>query len=177
MSSATPSPATPEAGHGGAVPSCSEVVPGAPRLPDVQERAWMGFLATHSELTRGLEAGLAERFGLSLSALEVLARVAWHPDGRLRMNDLACGALLSQSRVSRLVDQLAGRGLIERSACPSDSRGVYAHITDAGRELAGRALEFHFQEVRSRFVEPLEEEQLRLLGEVWEQLLGRCPGP
>jgi DNA-binding MarR family transcriptional regulator len=177
MSPATPSPATPEAGHGGVLPSCSEVVPGAPRLPDAQERAWMGFLAVHSEITRELEANLAERFGLSLSALEVLARVAWNPDGRLRMNDLACGALLSQSRVSRLVDQLAARGLIERAACPSDSRGVYAHITDAGRELAGRALEFHFQEVRRLFVAPLEPEQLQMLGKVWERLLGRCPGP
>src|ERR1700681_4808206 len=116
----------------------------APRLPEEQAAAWGGFLAGHAELTRALDAGLASEFGLSLSALEVLARLAWVDDGQLRMTDLAQGALLSQSRVSRLVDQLEARGLVERSSCPSDSRSVYATITEQGRTLTNRALGQHF---------------------------------
>ena len=157
-------------------PAAPGAVNAAPRLPDEQARAWLGFLAVHADITRALDAGLGAEFGLSLSALEVLARLAWAPDGRLRMTDLALGALLSQSRVSRLVDQLAERGLIVRSTCPSDSRGVFAHITDPGRELIGRALEWHWAQVRTRFFATLSPDQVRELGDIWGGILGRPIG-
>jgi DNA-binding MarR family transcriptional regulator len=154
----------------------SEGVNAAPRLPDDQAAAWVGFLAAHSEITRALDAGLSAEFNLSLSALEVLARTAWASEGRMRISDLAEAALLSQSRVSRIVDQLEQRGLAERTSCPSDSRGVFADITEAGRELTGRALEWHWTQVRERFFASLSDRQVAELGKIWQQMLGRAPG-
>jgi DNA-binding MarR family transcriptional regulator len=145
----------------------------APRLPDEKAKAWVGFLATHAQLTRCLDVGLGAEFGLSLSALEVLSRIAWQEQGQLRMSDLAHGALLSQSRVSRLVDELTARGLVERTSCPNDSRGVYAHITTPGRELVGRALEWHWEQVNERFFGSLTDEQIRELGAIWGEMLDR----
>jgi DNA-binding MarR family transcriptional regulator len=158
----------------------------APRLPDDKARAWVGFLAAHAELTRALDMGLSARFGLSLSALEVLARVVWEPEGRLRMSDLAEGALLSQSRVSRIVDSLEARGLLQRTSCPSDSRGVFARITEAGRELIAQALEWHWSEVEERFFSNLSGAQVGELGAIWDSVRGHplggeeassCPAP
>jgi DNA-binding MarR family transcriptional regulator len=146
---------------------------GTPPLPDERSRAWVGFLAAHAEITRALDAGLASHFDLSLSALEVLARVAWEAAGRLRMSDLAERAMLSQSRVSRIVDQLEARGLIERVSCPSDSRGVYAAITDAGHALTDEALRWHWARVHERFFAPLSDEQVDELGSIWQAILGR----
>jgi DNA-binding MarR family transcriptional regulator len=146
---------------------------GAPPLPDARSRAWVGFLAAHAEITRALDAELASHFDLSLSALEVLARVAWEAEGRLRMSDLAERAMLSQSRVSRIVDQLEARRLVERVTCPSDSRGVYAAITDAGRALTEEALRWHWAQVHDRFFAPLSDEQVDELGAIWQAILGR----
>jgi DNA-binding MarR family transcriptional regulator len=151
-------------------------VDGVPRLPAAQQLAWVGFLAAHSEILRALDSGLAREFGLSVSALEVLAQLAADSEGQIRMSDLATGALLSQSRVSRIVDQLELRGLVRRTSCASDSRVVYALITPAGSELAGQALHWHWAQVQERFFARLDEDQVAALGLIWPAILGRDPG-
>jgi DNA-binding MarR family transcriptional regulator len=152
---------------GGAVSAAGE-----PRLSASQHAAWVGFLAAHTGIMRVLESGLGAEFGLSVSALEVLARVTEADGGQIRMSDLAQGALLSQSRVSRIVDALELRGLVERTSCPADSRGVFALVTPAGAELAARALQWHWSQVRERFFSTLQEEQIIELGAMWRTVLG-----
>jgi DNA-binding MarR family transcriptional regulator len=145
-----------------------------PRLPADEQAAWVGFLAAHSEILRALDAGLISEFGLSLSALEVLARIARASEGGLRMSELAQSALLSPSRVSRIVDLLQERHLVQRSTCPSDSRGVFALITPDGHELTSRALQWHWGQVRERFFQQLSEQQIKELGTIWQSVLGRA---
>jgi DNA-binding MarR family transcriptional regulator len=41
---------------------------------------------------------------------------------------------MSKSGVTRLVDRLATRGLVERAACPTDRRVIWAGLTPQGRE-------------------------------------------
>ncbi len=144
---------------------------GLPRLPAEEQAAWVGFMATHAGVVRALEAGLGGEFGISVGALEVLARLAAESSGQMRMTDLAQAGLLSQSRVSRIVDSLELRGLVERTSCPSDSRGVFALITPAGRELASKALRWHWAQVRERFFDPLTPGQVAQLGAVWDAIL------
>ena len=79
--------------------------------------AWIGLLETHKALTRALDAELESRYGLTLSALELLARLGAAPDGCLRLSALATQAGLSLSRVSRIAVALATRGVIERAPC------------------------------------------------------------
>ncbi len=64
--------------------------------------AWIGLLETHKQLTRVLDAELESRYGLSLSGLELLARLAAAPGRCLRLSALAAQAGLSLSRVSRI---------------------------------------------------------------------------
>jgi DNA-binding MarR family transcriptional regulator len=139
-------------------------------LPVEHTAAWLGFMATHAEIVRVLETGLTSGFGLSVSALEVLARVARADGGQMRINDLKQGMLLSISRVSRIVVALEDRGLMKRSSCPSDSRGVLAEITEHGRELARRALEWHSAEIQNRFFAALEDDQIAELGSIWRDI-------
>jgi DNA-binding MarR family transcriptional regulator len=143
-----------------------------PRLAPEQQAAWVGFMATHAAIARALDNGLGAEFGLSASELDVLARLAEQESGQIRMSELGNGALLSQSRVSRIVDALELRGLVERTSCPSDSRGVFALITPQGRELTGRALQAHWSQVRERFFAQLEDEQIAQLGAIWRAILG-----
>jgi DNA-binding MarR family transcriptional regulator len=110
------------------------------------------------------------RHGLSLSGLEVLACLAESDDRRRRLARLAEDVGLSLSRVSRIADALAARGLLERHACPEDTRATNAWLTDAGQILLNEAREAHAAEVRRRFHDRLSAEELRTLGDVFARL-------
>ena len=61
-------------------------------------------------------------------------------DGDLKgLQDLARVADLTDSGVSRRVNQMIKAGLIDRHSCPTDRRGVYAHLTDKGKAAYVRA--------------------------------------
>ena len=138
--------------------------------------AWLGFLKAHSTVVKALDADLIARHGLPLSAYEVLLRLALSEQGYLRMSDLAQQALLSQSRISRLVDQLCTQGLIERTPCESDSRVVYATITDAGRARLEQAEVTHSAVLEGRFFERLSDADLERLARIWSQILAPARG-
>ena len=59
-------------------PACAYVVgdDGLVRWSDTHAEAWVGFLEAHKRLTRALDAELDGEHGLTLSAVEVLGRVA-----------------------------------------------------------------------------------------------------
>ena len=133
--------------------------------------AWVGFLKAHSRVVKALDADLIARHGLPLSAYEVLLQLAMSEQGHLRMSDLAQQALLSQSRISRLVDQLCGQGLVERRSCETDSRVVYGMITDAGRARLDEAGATHSAGLDARFFDRLSPADLERLAAVWDQIL------
>jgi DNA-binding MarR family transcriptional regulator len=95
---------------------------------------WGKVLTLHTYVERQLTQALQRQHGIGLSefrALECLARSA---DGELRMQELADKVGLGQSSVTRLVGRLDTAGFVMRDLCPDDKRGVYAVITDEGRE-------------------------------------------
>ena len=140
------------------------------QLTGARRDAWMGLLRVHAAVTRALDADLLLHCRLSLSAFEVLARVACAPEGHLRISDLAQATLLSQSRVSRIVDALEAAGHLERRSCPTDSRVVHATITERGRRLADEAAAVHAAAVDARFLAHLGEAQVAELCTAWEQV-------
>src|SRR3954451_17048072 len=85
---------------------------------DTHAEAWIGMLETHKRLTRALDAEMEAQHGLSLSAVEVLGRLAASSGDRsLRLTALAGETGLSLSRISRIVDTLEDRELVERLSC------------------------------------------------------------
>ncbi len=136
--------------------------------------AWIGLLETHKQLTRALDAELESRYGLSLSGLELLARLAAAPDRCLRLSALAAQAGLSLSRVSRIAVTLETRGLIERAPCDEDARAVEAHLTAAGLTLMRDAQATHFASVQQRFFDGLRPEELDTLAAVFGRFSPRA---
>ena len=136
--------------------------------------AWIGLLETHKQLTRALDAELESRYGLSLSGLELLARLAAAPDRCLRLSALAAQAGLSLSRVSRIAVMLETRGLIERTPCSDDARAVEAHLTPTGLKLMREAQATHFASVQQRFFEALRPGELETLAAVFGRFLPRA---
>lgn len=142
---------------------------------DAHAHAWIGLLETHKRLTRTLDAELEAEYGITLSALEVLGRLAAADGQSLRLSALASSCGLSLSRISRIIDALEARGLVERRGVPSDARAVDGHLTDAGLELVRRAQRSHFASVQSRFFEQLSDEEIQLLGSIFSRFAPRGP--
>ena len=136
--------------------------------------AWIGLLETHKQLTRALDAELESRYGLTLSGLELLARLAAAPDRCLRLSALAAQAGLSLSRVSRLAVSFQTRGLIERTPCSDDARAVEARLTGAGLTLMREAQATHFASVQQRFFEELRPGELETLAAVFGRFSPRA---
>lgn len=149
--------------------TCAFVVgeDGLARWSERHADAWIGLLETHRRLTRALDAELEASHGLSMSALELLGRLAAAPERRLRLSVLAGAAGLSLSRVSRVVDGLEHRGLVVRRPCPGDARAVNAQLTPEGLELTRAAQARHFAAVEESFFGTLEPEELRVLATVF----------
>ncbi len=136
---------------------------------EVHSQAWIGLLETHKRLTRALDAELEAEHGLTLSALEALARLAAAPDRRLRLSSLASACGLSLSRISRIIDALAARGLVERRRVKCDARAVDGQLTDAGLELVMRAQRSHFAAVQRDFFEHLTDEEIESLAAIFSR--------
>ena len=136
--------------------------------------AWIGLLETHKQLTRALDAELSSKHGLSLSALELLARLATADERQLRLSALATASGLSLSRVSRIIDALEERGLVTRRACPSDARVVHAKLADAGLALVRSAQATHFASVQAAFFDRLDEAEVATLARVFGRFAPRA---
>ena len=149
----------------------------AERLTDREEGAWRGFLRTHARLWRDLEASLAARHGLSLSAYDVLVLLAEAPAGPLRMSELASAVLMTSGGFTRLADRLERAGLIRRERCATDARGFDVSLTEPGRTLLAEARITHRADVRRRFLGRVTPEEQEALAAIWERILAPAVDP
>lgn len=141
--------------------------------PERHAGAWIGLLETHKRLTRELDAELEKEHHLTLSALEVLSRLAGAEGQRLRLSALASACGLSLSRISRIVDALETRGLVRRCAVDSDARAVDGCLTSEGLQLVRCAQATHFASVQRLFFEQLSEAEIAILADIFGRFAPR----
>ena len=102
--------------------------------------AWQELSRRYTAVSSALGSELYERHSLSLHEFEVLARLAGDDHEQHRMQELADAAQLTQSALSRLVARLEQEGLVKRSMCDVDRRGIYACLSERGRQRYEEAL-------------------------------------
>ncbi|MCP3754363.1 MarR family winged helix-turn-helix transcriptional regulator [Streptomyces sp. NPDC056773] len=134
-------------------------------LDDREMRAWQGFLAASALVNRRLDQQLKDDSGLSHPQYEILVRLARAPEGELRMTELANGLVNSKSGLTYQVTQMEKAGLVRRRTCPSDVRGIYAVLTEAGRARLTEAAPGHVSTVREVLVDVLTPGQLDALAD------------
>lgn len=135
-------------------------------------RAFGALLRAHAAVTRVLNAQLLADHGLTLSDYEVLLRLAWAPDHRLRRVDLAEQVLLTASGITRLLDGLERAGYVDRAMCDTDRRVVYAVLTDAGLAKVRDASGSHVAQVDVLFGEQFDDGELESAAELLSRLAG-----
>ena len=132
---------------------------------------WAGFLQSHAVLARELDADLRTAHGLPLTDFEILLWLANRPFQGVRMAALADTVLLSPSGLTRAVERLETRGLVQRIPCTEDRRGAYAALTESGSDLVRTAGATHAAGIRRRFLDRLTSGETRLLKAIWDRLL------
>ncbi len=93
---------------------------------------WRSLLTCYNEVACRLERALQDGHDLTMGEFETLDRLVDANCEDRRMQDLAADMYLSQSALSRTVARLEKSGLVARSLCEADRRGVYVTVTEAG---------------------------------------------
>ena len=106
---------------------------------------------------------------LSMKEYDVLYTLSKCPDP-IRIGELNQHVLLSQPALSRLVDRLAGRGLVSRTADPSDGRSVRLALTADGLAVQRRIGRRHGRSVAQAMLGRLTPLELRQLEEICTKL-------
>ncbi|MFF4521165.1 MarR family winged helix-turn-helix transcriptional regulator [Streptomyces bluensis] len=107
------------------------------------EEQWRDILSVHARTMCEIDRAL-HPYGLGASDFEVLDILAsgtvGHEGAQCRVQNIADRVHLSQSALSRLIGRLEKDGLVERSVCQEDRRGVWVVLTQKGRDLHAEVL-------------------------------------
>ena len=115
--------------------------------------AWRAFLQAYAVVVPRIERTLQAETGLPFAWYDVLLELnAALPERRLRMQELGDRVTISRSRVSRVVDELARAGLVERIPDPTDRRASFAAITADGRTALRKAAPVYLAAVEREFL-------------------------
>jgi len=132
-------------------------------LDDTEQRTWRTLLRHQVYVLDRLDSEMAAGFGISLADYEILVQLSEAPEQRLRMAELADGALVSRSRLTHRVDALVAAGMVKRQPCPTDRRGTYAVLTGEGQALLDRAAPVHVESVRRFVIDPMRRSTQKAL--------------
>ena len=146
----------------------SPVLPGS-RHP--ANDAWEAMLYAHAVLIKQFAA---EHIWVDLSMREydVLYTLSKCPQP-VRLSELNRHVLLSQPALSRMVDRLTERGLVERQSDPVDGRGVRLSLTAAGRALQRQVGRSHARSVARAMTAGLTPGELKELEAICLKLAGQ----
>ena len=133
--------------------------------------AWRGLLVAHSRLVPAVEADLRTAGQVPLSWYDVLLELNAAPDRRLRMSELGQRAVLSRTRVSRVMDELAAAGLAERQPDDADGRSSFAVLTAQGKDALRRAWPVYRRAIHRHLAARLSTQQCRELAALLEQAI------
>jgi DNA-binding MarR family transcriptional regulator len=113
--------------------------------------AWRAVLLAQSRALRAIERDLEAAGVIPLGWYDVLLELSAAPNREVRMQDLAARAVLSRTRVSRIVAELETEGYVERRTDPSDARASLVSLTASGRAARKRAAPLYLEGIERHF--------------------------
>jgi DNA-binding MarR family transcriptional regulator len=141
-------------------------------LNDEEFRAWIGYRRMRLLLDAELARDLMRTACLSFPDYDVLSMLSEAEGHRQRLSALAARMQWSKGRLSRHVSRMEHRGLVTRVENGSSTNIV---LTAEGKRALVEAAPDHVVSVRSRFIDLLTEQQLRVLGDIAEIVLAKLP--
>lgn len=129
-------------------------------------RAWAALLRVHAAAVPDFDRELRGTTGLPLTWYDVMLELYEAPGRRLRMGELGERAVLSRTRVTRVVDDLVAAGLVTRETNPADARSAFAVLTATGRARFRATAPVYLAAIRRLFdgaLTPAETTRLSVL--------------
>ncbi|WP_251150406.1 MarR family winged helix-turn-helix transcriptional regulator [Cellulosimicrobium sp. Marseille-Q4280] len=130
---------------------------------------WESLFRTQVALVRRLQSDPVWD-DLTMREYDVLFSLTKGPGDGMRLRDLNALILLSQPSLSRMVERLERRGLVDRSADPGDARGTLVRLTPLGAERQRTIGRAHARAIATYVGGALDDDELETLGALLERL-------
>lgn len=141
-----------------------------PMVDPAKLAAYRTFITAHAEVISRIERDMAAAGVIPIVWYDVLIELYEAPDRRLRMHELARAVVLSRSTLTRTVDRLEAAGLLRREPDPSDRRGAFAVLTDAGLEAMREAWPVYARGIEAYVTRHITDDEARLLTTIFERI-------
>ena len=125
--------------------------------------AWASVLKVQAALVPVLDRELRAAHDLPLTWYDILLELNAGPGRRLTMGELGRRAVLSRTRVVRVVDELVRAGLVVREPNPDDGRSSFARLTDEGRARFRAAAPTYLAGIERHFSRHLTDAEARAI--------------
>ncbi|MBF0191426.1 MAG: MarR family transcriptional regulator [Magnetococcales bacterium] len=121
----------------------------------------------------GRACGVMERFGLSPAEFDVLASLRRSPEPyELTPSQLRQALLITSGGLTKVLHQLAGRGLIVRLTVSGDRRVKPVRLAPAALPLIGRAMEAVMRHAGAQIFAHLTPEEIQSMTGLLARLAG-----
>jgi DNA-binding MarR family transcriptional regulator len=141
--------------------------------PEADREAWNNFRRAAGVVISAVDADLQRHLHVGYSDVDALVHLSAADNHCQRMAPLARAVSRSPSALTRLVDRLENRGLVERTRqSPTDVR---VEITTDGRELLAEAAPRILAQVEERFWSRLSSEERDILSGICRKLMESEP--
>lgn len=131
---------------------------------------WESLFRAQHELFGAMAADF-DGTAITQAEYDVLLTVVRSPEMTARLRDVTTNMLISQPSVSRLVDRMVARGLIEKCPDPEDGRGALIRATEEGARAFRAVATVHGRSIAQR-MSKLDDDELHTLHELTQKLRG-----
>lgn len=107
---------------------------------------------------------------ISFNEYDVLFNLTNQPERRARLKELTHHLLLTQPSISRLVDRLSTKGVVEKLSDPGDARGIIVALTPLGYDVFRSTAVGHAEAISRRVGGTLSSDELQQLMELCTKL-------
>ncbi|HEY0018743.1 MAG TPA: MarR family transcriptional regulator [Longimicrobium sp.] len=139
----------------------------------VEEEVYLNLQRTANALSQPL-AELLRGHDLTPAQYNVLRILRGAGDDGLTASDIGGRMISRDPDITRLVDRLEKRGLVERRRCSQDRRVVWTRISEGGRALID-PLDTSMDEMHRAMLAHMPLERMRMLVELLEEARDGAP--
>lgn len=140
-------------------------------LEDDEQQLWRLMLAGFNKISRTIDDRLQEGSDISSSEFSVLVTLSEAQDRTLRLRELCDELGWDRSRASHQVTRMKKRGLLTKSKCPGDARGVLVTLTDQGMAHLEEAVPDHVETVRRLVFDNLDPDRADRIREFFTDVI------
>lgn len=141
--------------------------------PTKDREAWNNFRRAAGEVIAQVDADLQQHLKVGYTDVDALLQLSASNDHCLRMANLARAVSRSPSALTRLVNRLEERSLVERTRhSPTD---VQVEVTPKGLDLLAEAAPRIVEQVEQRFWSRLSPDERDALSTICQKLLDEGP--